>query len=123
MAKFDEVVTILSLTLSENEKAVSFTKAHVYGSFVDMAAKGSDQAIMGSGRSAEIAVDLRGEPGSALAGCGGSRINALEGFTAADLPKGNFCTTDGASCRSIAQRCSRACSPRSTDTTGKCLAR
>ena len=121
MAKFDETVTIPALKLSENGKAVTFTEAHVYGTFLNLAAKGSDQAIMGTGRTAKVVVNIGGEPGSALAGCGDSRINALQGFTAADPSKGNFCSIETASCRTDAQCCSRSCSAHATGTTGKCV--
>ncbi|HEY1816024.1 MAG TPA: hypothetical protein VGG74_26940 [Kofleriaceae bacterium] len=117
MAEFDEMVPIDPITIT-SDQPTKFDKAHVYGTFLNLAPKGTDQAVMGTGRSAEIIVNL-GEKGEALAACGGSRINALEGFTGPDRSKGHFCNQDDADCTSDGDCCSHQCSSQHHEI-GKC---
>jgi hypothetical protein len=120
MATFDETVAIQPLKIQDDETPETYKKAKVKGTFLNLAPKGSDEAIMGTGRSAEISLGIERSDGSGGAGCGGARINAGEGFTAADPSKGKFCTTGGASCRTDDQCCSRTCIKSDDVFAGKC---
>lgn len=94
----------------------SYDKLHVTAKLEGLAPKGTDRALMGTGRSGTVIARLGGEDGAIQ--CSGE-IQAKE-FKGPDLSKGKFCSRAEASCTYDAQCCSKSCANDHEGALGHC---
>jgi hypothetical protein len=111
MAKVSAKVPIAPITVSWDGEDQVFREALVTATFSNLDPQGEAQAMVGTGRSAEIHVSLGviDPVNGAAAACGGSRINS-QSFQQNDFSKGQFCARSGSSCTWNEQCCSKSCS-------------
>jgi hypothetical protein len=102
-------IPIDPIKIDVNEVTKKFSTLNVSVKLAKLSPKGTDRAIMGTGRTATIAVQL-GSGDDVVRACGGANINSLKAFKEADRSKGHFCSQSESSCTFDDQCCSKSCS-------------